>query len=81
MRALTVMELDAVSGGNGKSFLQNIGQCTVDTLAGGAAGAALGLATAPVTAGLSVKPLIVLGLIGGNLGSDACNALPKGWPS
>ena len=77
MRTLTRMELDAVSGGNGNSLIQNIGQCTVDTLAGGAAGAALGLAAAPVTAGLSLKPLIVLGLIAGSLGSDACNALPN----
>ncbi len=72
MRMLTVMEMDAVAGGE-KSFLQNFGQCTVDTLIGGAAGAALGAATG----GVATAPLFILGLFAGNFGSDACNALPK----
>ena len=70
MRTLTLTEMDVVSGGE-NSFVQNLGQCTVDTLMGGAAGAALGV----VTGGAASAPLTILGLIAGNLGSDACNAL------
>ena len=66
MRVLTVMELDAVSGGNGKSFLQNFGQCTLDTALGAAAGSAIG--------GPWVGAIVA---IAANLGSDACNALPS----
>ena len=44
MRTLTVMEMDAVSGGAEKSFLQNLAQCTADTLTGAAIGAGLGAA-------------------------------------
>jgi len=68
MRALTVMEMDAVSGGNGKSLIQNIGQCTVDTGIGAAAGAAIG--------GLVGGAVVA---IAASLASDACNALPKRW--
>ena len=71
MRTLAVMEMDAVSGGEEKSFLQNFAQCTADTLMGGAAGAAVGVATG----GTALAPLVIIGLIAGNLGSDACNAL------
>ncbi len=73
MRTLTALEMDAVSGG-GKSFLQNLGQCAVDTVTAGAAGAALGLALAPVTGGLSVKFGAATGMIGAVVGSDACIA-------
>ena len=66
MRTLTVLEMDAVVGGQeGKSFLQNFARCTLDTAIGAAAGSALG---GPV-AGAIVA-------IAANLGSDACNALP-----
>ena len=70
MRTLTATEVNDVSGGE-NSFLQNLGQCTVDTLVGGVAGAALGV----VTGGTASAPLTIIGLIAGNLGSDACNAL------
>lgn len=73
MRTLSVLEMDAVSGG-GRTRLQNLGQCVVDTVTAGAAGAALGLALAPITAGLSVKAGIAAGMIGAVIGSDACNA-------
>ena len=65
MRSLTVTEMDAVSGGNGNSFLQNLGQCTLDTAVGAAAGTAFG--------GPWVGAIVA---IAANLGSDACNALP-----
>ncbi len=70
MRTLTVVEMESISGGD-DPFLKNLGQCTVDTLVGGAAGAALGVATG----GVAMTPLVILGLIAGNLGSNACNAL------
>ena len=70
MRTLTVMEMDAVSGAEGKSFLQNFAQCTADTMTGAAVGAGIGAIT-----GAGAPVLIVLGAISFNLGSDACNAL------
>ena len=72
MRSLTVLEMDAVYGGAEEdSFIQRFGQCTVDTLMGGAAGAAIGVATG----GTAMVPLVIIGLIAGNLASDACNSL------
>ena len=65
MRSLTVTEMDAVSGGNGKSFIQNFAQCTFDTALGAAAGMAVG---GPVVASFVA--------LAANLGSDSCNALP-----
>ncbi|MDE0372396.1 MAG: hypothetical protein OXI73_07625 [Rhodospirillales bacterium] len=65
MRTLTVTEMDAVSAGNGNSFLQNFGQCTFDTALGAVAGTTLG--------GPWVGAIVA---IAANLGSDACNALP-----
>ena len=70
MRMLTVMEMDTVSGGEKKSFIQNLGQCTADTLTGAAVGAGIGAVT-----GAGAPVFIVLGAISFNLGSDACNAL------
>ena len=72
MRSLTVLEMGAVSGGEEEdSLVQRLGQCTVDTLMGGAAGAALGIATG----GTALVPLVILGLFAGNFASDACNSL------
>ena len=77
MRTLTVMEMDAVAGGDAAtgvkedSLVQRVAQCTVDTMVGAATGAALGLATG----GAGVVPLTILGAIAGNLASDACNSL------
>ena len=72
MRSLTVLEMGAVSGGEEEdSLVQRLGQCTVDTLMGGAAGAALGIATG----GTVLVPLVILGLFAGNFASDACNSL------
>ena len=75
MRELTVMEMDAVLGGNGESsdgngnsFLQNVGQCTFETALGAATGMAIG--------GPWLGAIVA---IAANLGSDACNALPSPW--
>ncbi len=69
MRTLTVMEMDAVSGGE-KTRLQNLGQCAVDTVIAGASGAALGLALG----GVLIKPLAAAGMIGAIVGADSCIA-------
>ena len=67
MRTLTVLEMDAVAGGQeGKSFVQNFARCTVDTAIGAVAGSALG---GPVVGAIVA--------IAANLASDACNALPS----
>lgn len=69
MRTLTLMEMDAVAGGegaNGKSFAQNFGQCVIDTATGAAVGGTMG-----GTLGAVVVAIIA------NLRSEACNALPS----
>ena len=70
MRTLTVMEMDAVSGGEEKSFLQNLAQCTADTLTGAAIGAGLGAAL-----GAGAAIFATVGAISHNLASEACSAL------
>lgn len=69
MRTLSVLEMDAVSGGE-KTRLQNLGQCVVNTLTAGAAGGALGALAGP----LGMKIGAAAGMIGSVIGSDACIA-------
>ena len=69
MRALTAIEMDAVSGG-GNNRAQNLGQCVVDVVTAGAAGAAVGLLGGPVGAKIGAAA----GMIGAVIGSNACNS-------
>ncbi len=73
MRTLSVLEMDAVSGGE-KTRLQNLGQCVAETVMAGAAGVALGMPLAPATGGLSMKVGAALGMIGTVIGADSCIA-------
>ena len=70
MRTLTVMEMDAVAGGE-NSFVENLFGCAADTFTGAALGAGAGAITG---AGAAVTGIV--GAILYNLSSDACNALP-----
>ena len=73
MRTLSILEMDAVSGGE-KTRLQNLGQCVAETVMAGAAGVALGMPLAPVTGGLSMKIGAAAGMIGTVIGADSCIA-------
>ena len=70
MRTLTVMEMDAVSGGE-KTRLQNLGECGMDVVTYGAAGGALGML---VGGPIGAKVGIAAGMISAIIGSDACIA-------
>ena len=70
MRELTVMEMDAVSGGE-RSRVQNAGKCVMDVVAHGAAGGAAGALRGGV---LGAKIGLAIGMISAVIGSDACNA-------
>ncbi len=70
MRTLSVVEMDAVAGGE-NTFVENFIGCAADTFTGAVLGAGAGVIT-----GAGAAFTGIVGAFLYNLSSDACNALP-----